>query len=109
MNGDVFEVTNSTPFVEMGDSRYYIADACTEKAFQSHPAATARKLDQEAVSLATADGNIVGEQNGQKMAKCPVTGRVFIVTADSPVRVLDGKCFYMSDTVNLSTIDSRYP
>ncbi len=107
--GKVFEVTDGTPFADLDDARYFLTDRCSVAAFQANPTASADELNQEAVSLATEDGNVVGNENGQKFAKCPVTGRVFPVTAGSYVKVMDGKCYYMSDTVSLSTLDCRYP
>ncbi|HEY3294472.1 MAG TPA: hypothetical protein VGL38_03475 [bacterium] len=104
--GKVFEVHNDTPFVDMGDARYYVADECMKPAFQADPEAVASELDREAVALATVDGNVIGNRDGQILAKCPVTGQVFIVTADSPVKVRDGKRYYLSDTVNLSAVES---
>ena len=105
-SGSVFEVTCTTPYVDFGDARYYVPDQGMTSDFRCHPESVARQENQEAVDLATADGNVVSDVNGQMLAQCPITGHVFVVTADSPVRVMDGKCYYFSDTVNLSTVDA---
>ena len=104
--GRVFEVCGSTPYVQMQNARYFVDNPWLSNNCASDPSALAAELDREAVALATVDGNVLETENGQKVARCPVTGETFIVTADSPVRVMDGKRYYLSDTVNLASTSS---
>jgi hypothetical protein len=102
--GKKFEVTASTPYTQVGGARYYFADEASKTLCAVKMSQIAAQMDREAVSLATLDGNVVGEENGQKIAQCLVTGRKFLVTADSPVMVADGKKYYRGDTTDLSSL-----
>jgi hypothetical protein len=103
--GKQFEVSDLTPYTQMDAARYYFADETSRIRCSERMKTMAKAIDQETVALATTDGNVVSEDNGFKVARCPVTGREFIVTADSPVRVVDGKRYYLSAEQDLSTLD----
>jgi len=102
--GRRFEVVDETPFTQSGNARYYFADEATKVACTLTLSRLAPEVNREVVSLATAEGNVVGEERGQKLAQCPVTGRRFLVTADSPVMVVDGRRIYLNqpDGLNLA-------
>jgi YHS domain-containing protein len=102
--GKKFEVTASTPYTQVGGARYYFADEASKTSCAVKMSQMTAQMDREAVSLASMDGNVVGEENGQKIAQCLVTGRKFLVTADSPVMVADGKKYYRGDTTDLSSL-----
>jgi hypothetical protein len=102
--GKKFEVSGNTPYSQVGEARYYFADAASKSSCAVQMSKLAAQMDREAVSLATLDGNIVGEENGRKIAQCIVTGKKFLVTADSPVMVADGKKYYRGDTTDLSSL-----
>lgn len=102
--GKKFEVSASTPYTQVSEARYYFADEATKTSCAVQMSKLAAQMDHEAVSLATMDGNVIGEDNGQKIARCIVTGRTFLVTADSPVMVADGKKYYRNDTTDLSSL-----
>jgi hypothetical protein len=105
---ETFEVTEKTPFIQNGQARYYFpSEELKVKCAQDQQMHLA-ELEQETVSLATADGNVVSvNSNGEKVAQCPVTGKSFVVTADSPVKVLDGKRYYLNGGTELSTVSDR--
>jgi hypothetical protein len=105
-HGQKFEVTDKTPYMQVGNARYFFPTEKSKIECNTRMANEAPALEQETVSLATADGNVVYQENGQKYAMCPVTGRKFVVTADSPVKVVDGRRYYMGQTVDLSTASS---
>jgi hypothetical protein len=102
--GKKFEVTENTPYTQLGEARYYFADEASKVACPYEMREMAERVDRETVALATVDGNVIGEENGRKIAQCIVTGRKFLVTADSPVMVADGKKYYMNDTTDLSSM-----
>jgi hypothetical protein len=104
--GKTFEVNEATPFVQMDEARYYFADEASKIRCHEMMKATAPAIDREVVSLATAEANVVDVENGRKIAQCPVTGHKFVVTADSPARVVDGQKYYMSVEQDLSTISA---
>jgi hypothetical protein len=105
-NGRTFEVTEATPFTQVGEARYYFADEDSRIRCAQAMQNAADRIDKETVALATADGNVVGTENGMKVARCLVSGRQFLVTADSPIRVADGKRYYLNAPVDLSTVSS---
>jgi hypothetical protein len=107
-HGKTFEVTENSPYKQVGNARYYFADDASKIACDMKMAQMAPEIDQEAVALATTDGNVVGTENGLKVAQCVVTGKKFIVTADSPSKVADGKRYYVGDTVSLSTASNMH-
>ncbi len=98
--GKTFEVTAKTPFVQVDEARYYFADEASKIQCHETMNATVPAIDREVVSLATTEANVVDLEDGQKIAQCPVTGQKFIVTADSPARVVDGQKYYMSAEQN---------
>jgi len=102
--GKKFEVTANTPYAQVGGARYYFADEATKTSCAVKMSRMTAQMDREAVSLASMDGNVIAEENGQKIAQCIVTGRKFLVTADSPVMVADGKKYYRGDTTDLSSL-----
>jgi len=102
--GKKFEVSANTPYTQVGEARYYFADEASKTSCAVQMSKLAGQMDRETVALATMDGNIVGEENGQKIAQCIVTGRKFLVTADSPMMVADGKKYYQGDTTDLSSL-----
>jgi len=102
--GKKFEVTANTPYAQVGGARYYFADEASKVACPYKMTDMTERIDRETVALATMDGNVVAEENGQKIAQCIVTGRKFLVTADSPVMVADGKKYYRGDTTDLSSL-----
>jgi hypothetical protein len=104
--GRSFEVCSETLYVQVQNARYFLDDPWLSIACRDDPSVLTTELDREAVALATVDGNIVGMEDGRLLARCPVTGKIFIVTADSPVRVMNGERYYFSDTVNLASAGS---
>jgi hypothetical protein len=103
-----FEVTETTPFIQEGRARYYFPTEEARQAFAKDVRDNAGLIEQETVSLATADGNVVSmNDSGQKIAQCPVTGKTFVVTADSKVKVVDGKRYYLNGGTELSTVSDR--
>jgi hypothetical protein len=102
--GRTFEVTNNTPYTQVGEARYYFADNAAKISCPVQMSQKSAQIDKETVSLATLEGNVVGEQNGQKIAQCMTTGKQFLITADSPVRMVDGKKYYLNDTTDLSSV-----
>jgi hypothetical protein len=103
-DGRKFEVTESTPYTQVGKARYYFADEVSKISCPVKMSQMAERIDRETVALATVEGNVVGEEKGCKVAQCLATGKRFLVTADSPVIVADGKKYYMSDTTDLSSV-----
>jgi YHS domain-containing protein len=93
-NGKTFEVTETTPYSEVGNARYYFADEASKVRCAEKMALMAAELDKEAVSLATAEANVTVD-NGQKYGVCPVTNDKFLVTTDSPAKVVDGQKYYV--------------
>lgn len=93
-NGTTFEVTDKTPFNQVGQARYYFADEASQISCNVKMAEMASKIDREAVALATAEGNVRNADNGLKFAQCLESGKEFAVTADTPVKVMDGKKYY---------------
>jgi hypothetical protein len=102
--GKKFEVSANTPYTQVGEARYYFADEASKTSCAVQMSKLVAQMDREAVSLASMDGNVIGQDNGQKIAQCIVTGRTFLVTADSPVMVADGKKYYRNDTTDLSSL-----
>jgi hypothetical protein len=102
--GQKFEVSANTPYTQVGDARYYFADEASRVGCPYKMKDMAQRIERETITLATMDGNVIGEENGHKIAQCLVTGRRFLVTADSPVMVADGKKYYMGDTTDLSSV-----
>jgi hypothetical protein len=93
--GKTFEVTSETPYHEMGTARYYFADEKSMSACAEKMASLAAELDGEAVSLATAEANVTTDRYGKKYGTCPVTNDKFLITADSPAKVMDGQKYYV--------------
>ena len=93
-NGEKFEVTATTPYTEVGNARYYFANEESRVRCAEKMKSMASELDKEAVSLATAEANVVVD-NGQKYGVCPVTNDKFLVTAESPAKVIDGQKYYV--------------
>lgn len=106
-NGKTFEVTANTPYQQVGDARYYFADDASKISCPVEMTNSAVKIEREAVALASVEGNVVGMENGQKVAQCVATGKKFVVTADSPVKLVDGKKYYLSETADLSSLQSN--
>ena len=102
--GKKFEVTANTPYTQVGEARYYFADDASKVSCSVKMSQMASQIDREAVSLATLEGNVVGTEDGHKIAQCVSTGKKFVVTADSPAKVADGKKYYVGDTTDLSTV-----
>ncbi len=94
-NGEKFEVTASTPYNEVGNARYYFADEASKVTCAEKMALMAKELNQETVSLATAEGNVTTDADGRKYALCPVSHDKFLLTADSPAMVMDGEKYYV--------------
>ena len=94
-NGKTFEVTETSPYAEVGTARYYFADEASKIKCAEKMKSMAADLDQEAVSLATVEGNVTTDKDGHKYAVCPVTNDKFMVTADSPAKVMDGQKYYV--------------
>ncbi|MBU0507964.1 hypothetical protein KKH27_03890 [bacterium] len=94
--GKRFEVTDATPYTQVGEARYYFADKDCQVSCTKTLGAKADAINQEAVALATAEGNVEKMENGRKIAICPVTGKEFAVTGNTPTRVMDGKKFYLA-------------
>lgn len=103
-DGKTFEVTENTPYSQVGEARYYFADNASKISCPVQMSLMTAQMDKETVALATIEGNVIGEENGLKIAQCMVTGKKFIVTADSPAKVVDGKKYYVGDTTDLSTV-----
>ena len=101
--GKKFEVTTSSPYVQVGNARYYFADAKCKDMCAQRMAKIEPEIDKEAVSLATAEGNVVSTENGQKWAECKVSHEKFLVTADSPAIVMDGQKVYFCGSGCLNT------
>jgi hypothetical protein len=104
--GQRFEVTDKSPFMQVAEARYYFPSEAVKVSCKEMMAQEAPAIERETVSLATMEANVVGNENGQKVAQCVVTGKRFVVTADSPVKVADGKKYYLGQTVDLSTASS---
>ncbi len=94
-NGKKFEVTTSTPYSEIGRARYYFADEDSKVTCAEKMAMMAKELDRETVTLATAEGNVTMDTDGHKYAVCPVSHDKFLITADSPAKVIDGQKYYV--------------
>jgi hypothetical protein len=94
-NGKTFEVSDQTPYSDVGPARYYFADENSRVTCVEKMAMMAKELDQEAVSLATSEGNVTTDSDGQKYGVCPVTHDKFLITADSPAKVMDGQKYYV--------------
>ncbi len=92
--GRKFEVTDQTPYTQVGDARYYFADDACKISCTQTMAAKAPVIDRETVALATTDGNVVKVENGHKIARCTETGKEFEVTDNTPAKVKDGKRYY---------------
>jgi hypothetical protein len=92
--GRKFEVTLGSPFIQVGNARYYFESDESKKAYSEKMSSLAPQIDREVVSLATTEANVVGSENGQKIAECKVSGKKFPVTADSPMLVMDGQKTY---------------
>ena len=106
-DGKTFEVTEDTPFIQVKNARYYFPNENAASDCEKNMSSSATRMEQQAVSLATADGNVIDVNgNGQKTARCPVTGKTFVVTADSPVKVIDGRKYYLNAGTELSTVSS---
>jgi hypothetical protein len=101
--GREFEVGTDTPYIQIGNARYYLDSPALEASCKHNPSALTSELDREAVALASVDGNVVGMENGQKVARCPDSGRTFVVTPDSQIRVMDGQRFYWLEPVDLAS------
>ena len=93
--GKTFEVTATTPYYEVGSARYYFSDAESMSKCSEKMASMAAEIDKETVSLATAEGNVVTNENGQKLAVCPVSDDKFVITASTPAKVVDGQKYYV--------------
>jgi len=94
--GKQFQVTDATPYTQIENARYYFADKDCQVNCTKTLGEKASKIDKEAVGLATAEGNVVRVENGQKIACCPITGKDFAVGPNSAVKVMDGKKFYLA-------------
>ncbi|MDD5088381.1 MAG: hypothetical protein PHI18_06230 [bacterium] len=94
--GKQFQVTDKTPYTQVENARYYFADKDCQINCTKTLGEKASMIDREAVSLATTEGNVVRMENGQKIARCPVTGREFAVGPKTEAKVMDGKKFYLA-------------
>jgi hypothetical protein len=103
-NGQKFEVTPTTPYMEVGNARYFFADEESRVRCAEKMKSMAADLDREAVSLATAEGNVTTDSYGRKYAVCPITNEKFLVTADSPAKVMDGQKYYVRSDKCLSQL-----
>jgi hypothetical protein len=101
--GREIEVCDNTPYIQIGDARYFLDNPRLEAYCTSDLGPLASELDREAVALATVDGNVVGVENGQKIARCLKSGRTFTVTPDSQVRVMNGRRYYSPEPVDLAS------
>ncbi|MBI5059014.1 hypothetical protein HZB60_04410 [candidate division KSB1 bacterium] len=110
--GKKFEVTDKTPYTQIENARYYFADnECAVKC-QETLKTMAAEINREAVSLATAEGNIVENKDGHKIAACKMSGEKFEVTGTTPARVMDGqKVYFCSENcasmASISTADKQ--
>ena len=93
--GKQFEVTATTPYYDLGNARYYFADKNCMSKCSEKMASVAADLDREAVSLATVEGNVKVASDGQKYAVCPISHDQFPVTSGMPVKVMNGKKYYV--------------
>ena len=92
-DGKKFVVTESTPYNQVGNARYYFADnSCAVKCSEKM-ASKANTYTHEAVELATLESNVKMD-HGKKMAVCSVSGKEFEVTAATPAVVTDGQKTY---------------
>lgn len=95
-DGKRFEVTDATPYTQVGNARYYFADKSCQISCTKTLGEKASTIDRETVSLAMTEDNVVRMENGQKIARCPVTGREFAVEPNTAAKVMDGKKFYLA-------------
>ncbi len=92
--GSKFAVTESTPYTQVGNARYYFTNSECAVKCQESLKAMAGDLEKETVSLATAEANIVEQKEGEKWAQCKMSGHKFQVTSATPVRMIDGQKYY---------------
>jgi hypothetical protein len=93
-DGKKFVVTESTPYNQVGNARYYFADSDCAVKCKDKLTSKQADYDREVVSLATMEGNIVEMKEGNKIAKCSISGETFAVSDNCPVKVVDGKKVY---------------